>query len=92
MNEWTPAVIASHEHIARFHSVEPGEVSQHAGKKIRVRENQDARTAMDAVRKSVLGCPGYSIEVHPDDARLLWPERDNDNYNCTICTCSVLMD
>jgi hypothetical protein len=92
MSDWTPAIIAPHEHVAALHTGDPSEVTKYAGTKVRVRESQEARDAMDVTRKLLLGCPGYSVEMHPEDAEQLWPELTENGTNVTVCTCVLLMD
>ena len=92
VSEWQPAVIASHEHVAKLHSTEPGYVSRLAGVVIRVRENEECHKAMHAKQHFYLGCNGRSIEVHPEDAERLFPEDFEQYGNVALCTCAVLMD
>jgi hypothetical protein len=92
MSDWTPAIIATHEHVLKFHKNEPRQVTKFAGTKIRVQESDEARRQMDVLRKSQLGCPGYSVRVHPDDAARLWPTFVENGENLTLCTCVLLMD
>jgi|SRR5712664_1474315 len=91
-SDWTPAIIAMHEHALKFHKTDPGQVTRFAGEKVRVRLNDDADAAWRAERHLFMGCVARGLEVHPDDAMRLWPDLAENNTNVTICECVLLMD
>lgn len=90
--EWQPAVIASHEHVAKLHDPEPGIVSRFAGERVRVRRNEECERQMGHLQRLYLGCPGHTIELHPDDGWRLFPEDMERAGGVALCTCAVLMD
>jgi hypothetical protein len=91
--EWQPAVIATREYILQFHLNDYGRVSKHAGKLIRVRINEETKLLFMSIRNQQNGCSAnISLEVHPDDAALLWPEDTMAGYRITLCEHCVLTD
>ena len=99
--DWQPAVIASKEHVLRFHTIDPGAVSKFgpqygetwlaAPQLIRIRLSKDVKESIAAEHRLYLGCRADRFfEVHPKDARRLWPELDTDNVG--LCEHQIMTD
>lgn len=92
--DWQPARIATHEHVLKSHTIDPGEVSKFAGEIVRVRrvESTPAFEAMMLQKFVHLGCTGEGFEVHHEDVQRLWPEIAEQLVNVSLCDCELLMD
>jgi hypothetical protein len=91
-DDWQPAIIADSKHCLRFHRIDPGQTTCHAGKKIRVRPCQEAHHFLKALSFLHLGCLGQHLEVHPEDAERLWPEITARGEIASVCDCQLLLD
>ena len=90
MSEWQPARIAGSKHVLQFHQRDPLATSCFAGEIVRVRKSDEAFAELIDEHRDYLGCHAtYMLEVHPDDARRLWPDI---NSNIGICEHQILTD
>jgi hypothetical protein len=87
-SHWNHAVIASRGHITLFHQFDNGLISRFAGETIRIRPCSNLRKLLDlaVIHRSVLECNANTfVEVHPEDAKRLWPEDVNDQDLIVLC-------
>lgn len=90
--DWQPAILASPEHVSKFHCINSPDVAAHAGKSVRVRVTNCVPPSIKAKFKLFLDCHAEQfLEVHPEDAEKLWPD-DERGLRTTICACCILTD
>lgn len=95
MSEWQPAVLATKEHLLQFHTKDPGRVSAHAGQIIRVQKLTTTDSMLFKIKALMflhLGCKGEYLQVHPDDAKRLWPDDEDGETPLVLCEHSVMTD
>ena len=86
---WQPAIIASRERVLEHPWYDPGNITKHAGQRIRIWLDPEAPTPK---------CKGVYVLVHPDDAMRLWPEiyaqysTEDYDVHCVVCSCMILTD
>lgn len=90
MSKWQPARIADSKHVLQFHVIDPLAVSRFVGEIVRVRKSDEAFRELIGEHRNALGCNAtYMLEVHPEDARRLWPDIDS---NVGLCEHQILTD
>lgn len=98
---WQPAILASAEHVMKFHTVSPhlhgfytDRLTTKAGERIRIAPMMEAPSnalAINCSRFMLFGCTATTFfRVHPEDAARVFPESDPEY--CTICEHTFLTD
>lgn len=88
---WQPTIIADTAHVQQFHTCDPGAVTCHAGRAIRVRRGDGIPRDFIEDQRRLLGCFAcIFVLVHPEDAGELWP--DIENANVVLCEHDILTD